>query len=169
MKATPAGPATAPLPAPAGGRDDDPHHTAPHGPAAGQPLLEQAFGLRTLCALRAAAHARAVEAGMPRARADDLTLAVHELAANAVQHGAGHGRLLMWYRDGTLVCQIEDDGPAVQPGQDPAAPGGNAAARWPSAQPHGLWLVRALADQMTITSGTAGTCATAAFTLLPAT
>ncbi len=137
--------------------------------ATGRPLLDQAFGPRTLYALRAAMLAHAVEAGMPEARAEDLTLAVHELAANAIQHGAGHGRLLVCHQDTTLICQIEDDGPPTQPRHDPAAPGGNAAARWPRAQPHGLWLVRALADQMTITSGTAGTRATAAFTLLPAT
>jgi anti-sigma regulatory factor (Ser/Thr protein kinase) len=128
-------------------------------------LLEQAFGLRTLFALRAAVHAHAVKAGLPEARADDLTLVVHELAANAIQHGAGHGRLLMWHQDGMLACRIEDDGPSPQPGPDLAAPGGNTAAQWPRTQPHGLWLVRALADRMTITSGPGGTRATAAFTL----
>ena len=112
---------------------------------------------------------------MPEARADDLALAVHELAANAIQHGAGHGRLLMWHQDGTLICQVEDDNlpgrrrrPAAAPPRSRSS-GGNAAARWPRAQPHGLWLVRALADHMSITSGTAGTRATAAFTLLPGT
>jgi hypothetical protein len=35
----------------------------------------------------------------------------------------------------------------------------------PVPQPYGLWLVRALADQVTITSGTAGTRAAVDFTL----
>jgi two-component sensor histidine kinase len=42
---------------------------------------------------------------MPGSRADDLTLVAHELAANAVRHSAGHGRQLLWYPDGTLLCQ----------------------------------------------------------------
>jgi anti-sigma regulatory factor (Ser/Thr protein kinase) len=130
-------------------------------------LLEQTFGPRSLSALRAAVRAQAAEAGMPEVRADDLTLAVHELAANAILHGAGHGRLLMWHHDGMLYCQVDDDGPPGRIRQDPAGPSENAAARWPCAQPHGLWLVRALADQMTITSGTAGTRAAVAFTLPP--
>jgi anti-sigma regulatory factor (Ser/Thr protein kinase) len=131
------------------------------------PLLEQPFGPLTLSALRAAVRTHAADAGMPEARADDLTLAAHELAANAIQHGAGHGRLLLWDHDGMLHCQVEDDGPPGRARQDPAGPGENAAARWPRAQPHGLWLVRALADQMTIMSGIAGTRAAVAFTLPP--
>jgi anti-sigma regulatory factor (Ser/Thr protein kinase) len=102
---------------------------------------------------------------MPEVRADDVTLAVHELAANAIQHGAGHGRLLMRHQDGMLHCDVEDDGPPRQSRQDPAGASENAAAQWPRAQPHGLWLVRALADQMTITSGTEGTRAAVAFAL----
>jgi anti-sigma regulatory factor (Ser/Thr protein kinase) len=103
----------------------------------------------------------------PRSRAEDLALAVHELAVNAIQHGAGHGRLLMWQRDGMLHCRVGDDGPPGQARQDPAGPGENVAARWPRAQPHGLWLVRTLADQMTITSGTAQTRAAVTFGLPP--
>jgi anti-sigma B factor antagonist len=87
------------------------------------------------------------------------------LILESTQHGAGHGRLLMWRQGGMLVCQVEDAGPRARPGQGPAAPGGNAAARWPRTHPHGLWLVGVQADQLTITSGSTGTRATAAFTL----
>jgi anti-sigma regulatory factor (Ser/Thr protein kinase) len=158
MRAISTGPRTAPPAAPAGGREDAPRRT-------GRLLLEQAFGPRSLCLLRAAVQAHAAAARMPETRAEDLALVVHELAANAIQHGAGHGRLLMWHRDRALICQVDDDGPPTQPHHHPASPSGNTAARWPRAQPHGLWLVRALADRMSITSGTAGTRATAAFTL----
>lgn len=139
-------------------------HPASPAAAAGPPLLlDQAFGRRDLHALRAAVRAHAIQAGMPGHRADDLTLVVHELAANAVQHGAGHGRLLMWHYDGTLHCRVDDDGPPGRAGQDPACAAPDEAAGWPCAQPHGLWLVRALAEQVTITSGRAGTQAAAAF------
>jgi anti-sigma regulatory factor (Ser/Thr protein kinase) len=137
--------------------------------AAVRPLLEQAFGPGSLSALRTAVQAQAAEAGMPEGRADDFTLAVHELAANAILHGAGHGRLLMWQQDGMLHGQVDDDGPPGLARQDPAGPGENAAARWPRAQPHGLWLVRILADQVTIMSGAAGTRAAVAFALPPLT
>lgn len=128
-------------------------------------LLEQAFGRWDLHALRTVVRAHAIQAGMPGHRADELTLVVHELAANAVRHGAGHGRLLMRHHDGTLHCRVDDDGPPGRAGQHPGCPARNQAAGWPRAQPHGLWLVRALADQVTITSGGAGTRAVVAFAL----
>jgi anti-sigma regulatory factor (Ser/Thr protein kinase) len=164
-------PGTIPPPAHASGPDGRAYHPAIQGAPPGdpgatpRPLLEQAFGPGSLPALRAAVHAHAARAGMPKARADDLTLAAHELAVNAIQHGAGHGRLLMWHQDGMLHCQVEDDGPARQARRDPAGPGQNQAAQWPRRQPHGLWLARALADQMTIMSGPSGTRAAVAFTL----
>ncbi len=36
------------------------------------------------------------QAGLSEDRASDVVLAVHELAANAIAHGAGHGRLRLW-------------------------------------------------------------------------
>jgi hypothetical protein len=62
-------------------------------PGAGTALLEQAFDRDSLYALRSAVAAHAAEAGLPRQRVYDVVVAdVHELAANAVRHGAGHGR-----------------------------------------------------------------------------
>jgi len=136
----------------------------PRHPARRLPL-EQAFGPQCLYVLRAAVQAYAAATGMPGARAEDVKLAVHELAANAIQHGTGHGRLRMWQQNGSLHCQVDDDGPRGPAAQDPAGPGGNAAARWPRVRPHGLWLVYSLADQVTITSGTARTRAIAVFTV----
>ena len=46
--------------------------------------------------LREAVLAHATAAGMPEARAADVMLVVHELAANAVRHGAGASHLRMW-------------------------------------------------------------------------
>jgi anti-anti-sigma factor len=123
--------------------------------------VDQAFDSGTLYALRAAVQAHAIEAGLPESRTDDLVIAVHELAANAVRHGAGAGRLRMWGRDGALHCQVDDSG-------SPAAAGdggsdGNVAERWPFRPGHGLWLVRLVADQISVFSGPAGTRATVVF------
>jgi anti-sigma regulatory factor (Ser/Thr protein kinase) len=89
--------------------------------------LYRAFDADTLSGLRKAVLAEAAAAGMPRDRATDVMLAVHELAANAVRHGAGTGRLAMRVRDGRLYCQVSDPGPASGNGQ--AAPPEPAAAQ----------------------------------------
>ena len=68
-------------------------------------LLEEKFAAGSLHMLRQAVAAHAAAAGMSEARVIDVTLAVNELAANAVRHGAGRGRLPMWCRDGALCCQ----------------------------------------------------------------
>jgi anti-sigma regulatory factor (Ser/Thr protein kinase) len=143
---------------------------AGRGDGAAGLTLEQAFDSGTLYALRAAVQAHATEAGLPESRTDDLVIAVHELAANAVRHGAGAGRLRMWERDGALHCQVEDSGSPASGGDagpaqsaQSARPGGNVADRWPFLPGHGLWLVRLVADQISVFSGPDGTCATVVF------
>jgi anti-sigma regulatory factor (Ser/Thr protein kinase) len=114
--------------------------------------------------MRAAALAHAVAAGMPEARAGDVVTVVHELAGNAVRHGAGRGRLRMWSQDGILRCMVED-GPRPGVAGDNGDGGRNAAAGWPYQHGHGLWLVRLLAHQVSIVSGPGGTRAAAWFAL----
>lgn len=136
-------------------------------------LLDQRFGAGTLHLLRAAVLEFAAGAGMPPGRADDVTIAVHELAANAVRHGAGTGRLRMWTAARALCCQVEDAGPPEPPGPGSrAGDGGQQAAGsggggWPLQPGHGLWLTRELADQMSVTAGPGGSQVTAVFTLNP--
>jgi len=128
-------------------------------------LLEEKFAAGSLYLLRQAVAAHAAAAGMSEARIIDVTLAVNELAANAIQHGAGRGRLRMQLRDGALCCQVEDAGrgPRGRAGASDARP--DAAVGWPYEQGHGLWLVRLVADELSVTSGPGGTCATATFAL----
>jgi anti-anti-sigma factor len=125
--------------------------------AADVPILDQAFDADSLYALRAAVAAHAVEAGLSPGRADDLVIAVHELAANAVRHGAGHGRLRVWRADHALACEISDDG----------APQAADVAQWRPEPGHGLSLVRQVADQASLVSGQDGTLATVSFALGP--
>jgi anti-sigma regulatory factor (Ser/Thr protein kinase) len=134
----------------------------------GSLVLDQPFDTGSLYALRAAVAAHAVQAGMSEFRAGDIVLAVHELAVNAIRHGAGHGRLVIENRDGALHCQVTDDG-APPAASDGAAPEKRPVlvgdAPWPSQHGHGLWLVRQVADQASVRSGPDGTVATASFTL----
>jgi anti-anti-sigma factor len=132
------------------------------------PLLDQVFDGDSLYALRAAVAAHASQAGLPQGRVGDLVVAVHELAANAVRHGAGHGRLRVWKHDQALHCVVADDGPPPPAG----SAGGTGqqyrdAALWRTDPGHGLWLVRHLATQLSLNSGPHGTTATISFTFGP--
>jgi anti-sigma regulatory factor (Ser/Thr protein kinase) len=144
----------------------------------GVAVLDLAFDSGTLGTLRAGVKAHACQAGLPDSRAEDVVLAVHELAANAVTHGAGAGRLRVWKLAGALHCQVEDSEPLASghPAEPPDDLGSEATGaadasgqtsehRLPSRPGHGLWLVRQVADRMWILSGARGTRATVAFNL----
>jgi anti-sigma regulatory factor (Ser/Thr protein kinase) len=164
---------------------DDPHHqpqapdkkptanaAKPAGPdvpgADVTPILAQDFDAGSLYALRAAVSAHATQAGIPGFRADDVVLAVHELAANAIRHGAGRGRLVITKRDSALHCQVTDDG-ALRRATTGTTPEAGTAfyedIAWPSQHGHGLWVVRQIADHVHLQTGSSGTIASASFTL----
>jgi anti-sigma regulatory factor (Ser/Thr protein kinase) len=149
--------------------DDDAARTAA---AAGLLLLEQTFDADSLYLLRAAALAHATAAGMPDYRAADVMLAVHELAANAVRHGGGTARLSMYAAPGAWRCQVDDadavdrDGSAH--GREGGRAGDDSAWPWPYRKGHGLWLVREVADQLSVARWRDGSRVTAVF-VLPAT
>lgn len=126
------------------------------------PMLDQLFDSGSLYSVRAAVEAHVTQAGMPQGRTDDMVIAIHELVSNAVRHGAGAGRLRIWHQGGELRCHIEDDGPEHPDGADDA---GNVADLWPYQHGHGLWLVRHMADRMSLHSDHQGTRATVGFTL----
>jgi anti-sigma regulatory factor (Ser/Thr protein kinase) len=126
--------------------------------------LDQWFDGSTLPALREAVLTEALEAGMPRYRARDVVLAVHELATNAVRHGGGTGQVQMWVADGALCCMVSDAGLGSGNGHAPA--GAMVAVRpWLFKPGQGLWLVRGLADQLTASPGPGGSQVTAVFAL----
>ena len=129
-------------------------------------VLDQCFDTSSLSALRTATQACAAKAGMSEERATDIVIALHELAANAVRHGAGSGRLRIWDHVGALYCRIDDDGPAGA-GSGGAGSGGaggtNLADRWPREPGHGLWLAKQVADQMTLRCDARGTSAVITF------
>jgi anti-sigma regulatory factor (Ser/Thr protein kinase) len=112
-------------------------------------VVDEGFDASTLHLLRERVAACTAAAGMPEDVSANVLLAVHELAANAVTHGAGAGRLLMRAAAGMLRCQVSD----ARPGAGP----------WPLRKGHGLWLVRAVADEVTASSGPHGSQVTVSF------
>lgn len=112
-------------------------------------VCDERFDAATLSLLRQRVAACAAGAGVPDDRAVDVALAVHELAANAVWHGAGSGRLVMYASEGSLSCRVSDAGPGSHP--------------WPLQEGHGLWIVHAAADKVTASSGPDGSQVTAVF------
>lgn len=127
------------------------------------PVLEQAFGPRSLYALRAAVAAYASHAGLPPLRIGDVVVAVHELAANAIRHGAGHGRLRMWQDESELHCEVSDEGAASAASRGGTVGGPGYQPPWPNEHGRGLWVVREVADHLRLDSGPDGTTATISF------
>jgi anti-sigma regulatory factor (Ser/Thr protein kinase) len=133
--------------------------------SAGTPLLDQEFDPGTLYALRAAVQAHAGQAGLSEDRVGELVLAVHELAANAIAHGAGHGHLRMWALAGALSCEVIDGGAPCTTGSSGTGRSPAVTDPWPAADGHGLWLVRQVADRLDLRSGPLGTRAIVTFAL----
>jgi anti-sigma regulatory factor (Ser/Thr protein kinase) len=146
--------------------------------ARAQPVVDQAFDGDSLYAVRATVAAHASAAGMPDGRVRNVVLAVHELAANAVRHGAGQGQVRLWVTGDGIRCEVTDagtpaagadsgDGPGSgSPGAgigDGAGPGSPGAMSWPVEHGHGLWLVRKIADQISLETGPSGTVAAVTF------
>ena len=110
-----------------------------------------AFDGNTLGAVREFASVHASVAGLSPFRAEDLALAMHELATNSLRHGGGAGVARLWEQDGSLVCEIQDEGRIDDP----------LAGRELPDQDHvgglGLWLVNQLCDLVQIRSLETGT------------
>jgi anti-sigma regulatory factor (Ser/Thr protein kinase) len=105
-------------------------------------VLDACFDAASVGQLRERAEACATAGGVANAKALDVTIVVHELAANAVRHGAGTGQLLLHAGNGALCCQVSDSGPGP--------------AVWPLRHGHGLWLVHQVADEVRVVSDPAG-------------
>jgi anti-sigma regulatory factor (Ser/Thr protein kinase) len=138
------------------------------------PELDEEFDPGTLHTLRAKVLVQAGLAGLSESRAADVVLAVHELAANAIRHGAGAGRLRVWKLVRELCCQVDDgDPPPEDPARHPAGSTTHAVSplsqtltnSMSGAPGHGLWLVRQVADRMSMASGPGGTRVRIAFNL----
>jgi anti-sigma regulatory factor (Ser/Thr protein kinase) len=106
----------------------------------------------TLSAVRRFVTERATAAGMTPAAVTDLTIAINELAANAVEHGGGSGELALWPDGDYLVAQVTDAGRLTDPliGRIPVGPDVPGGGR-------GLLLVNQLCDLVRTYAGPDGT------------
>jgi anti-sigma regulatory factor (Ser/Thr protein kinase) len=105
-----------------------------------------AFTISRLGELRKLVFRAARDALLSYVRAEDLTLAVDELASNSLVHGAGGGTLRVWREQRSLVCEVRDRGHLADPLAGRARPGHDQLSG------RGLWLVNNACDLVQIRS-----------------
>jgi anti-sigma regulatory factor (Ser/Thr protein kinase) len=126
---------------------------------AGDPDQEVVFGLGDLPALRRTVGDLATAAGLSRSRADELVLAVNEIATNAVVHGRSPATARVWREDGELIFEVSDGGEGIV---DVLA--GQLTPSATSRGGRGLWLTRLVCDAVEIRNGSGCTVAIRAST-----
>lgn len=94
-------------------------------------------------------HIRA--AGLDEERSDDLLLAGHEVCANSLRHGPGHGTMHVWSSGTHLVVEVYDTGTI----SDPLA--GRMRPRPGQSGGRGLYLAHQVCDLVEVRSGAGGT------------
>jgi anti-sigma regulatory factor (Ser/Thr protein kinase) len=94
-------------------------------------------------------HAR--QAGLTEGRANDLVLAVSEVAANTLRYTHAPGTLALWHDQEEVVCEIHDEGTITDPLAGHRKPAPDALGG------HGLWLVHQVCDLVELHSDASGT------------
>ncbi len=112
--------------------------------------IELRFDRHLLVDGRYLVYARAANAGLSPDRTNDLVLAVNEVLTNSVRHGGGGGVLRIWQDDGSLVCEIEDDGSIGDPLADRRRPDPDQLGQ------RGLWMANQLCDLVQIRARPSG-------------
>jgi anti-sigma regulatory factor (Ser/Thr protein kinase) len=104
-----------------------------------------------LSEVRALVFKHAIDAGLTEAHANDLVLAVSEVAANTLRHTRSHGTLNIWHDEDEIICEVHDEGTITDPlaGRRLPAPGASGG--------HGLWLVHQVCDLVELRSDSSGT------------
>jgi anti-sigma regulatory factor (Ser/Thr protein kinase) len=104
-----------------------------------------------LSEVRALVFGHAMASGLPEARANDLVLAVSEVAANTLRHTPSPGTLDIWHDQAGVVCEIRDCGMITDPLAGRRVPSPDASGG------HGLWLVHQVCDLVELRSDSGGT------------
>jgi serine/threonine-protein kinase RsbW len=115
------------------------------------PLITEVFDHSRVTELRHAVASCAEHAGLLGERLDDFVVAVNELLTNAVRHGGGSGRVVLWQEAGSVVCEVVDAGPGLPLPVRPHRPASDEPGGW------GLWLAGELTDSLEIDTGAYGT------------
>jgi anti-sigma regulatory factor (Ser/Thr protein kinase) len=106
--------------------------------------------VETLSEMRHLVTYRAAAFGLSATRAEDLVLAVNEVATNSLRHGKGVPRLRVWATADALICDVTDEGGIDAP---------LAGRQRPSAgqdSGYGLWMANQLCDLVQLRSFTTG-------------
>jgi anti-sigma regulatory factor (Ser/Thr protein kinase) len=126
------------------------------GRAADRPEVdvECVIDMSSLGRVRRAVADYAAERDLPEGIAQDLVLAVNELATNVVRHGGGHGLMRLWQVGGTVHCEVSDHGPGLPAGVATETPGPEEV------NGRGLWMVRLMSTTTSIDARPDGTTVT---------
>jgi anti-sigma regulatory factor (Ser/Thr protein kinase) len=90
-------------------------------------------------------------AGLHPDRVARLTLAVNEIATNAIQHGGGEAGVTIRVEDAKVVIEVQDGGPGIPAGVTASLPEPEAT------HGRGLWLANQLCDEVHLRTGRGGT------------
>ena len=115
------------------------------------PVETLLFGGPGLVAVRDAVDRQATDAGFSPGAADQLTLAVHEVATNSLKHGGGRGTLRMWRDAESLVFEVRDHGRITEPLIGRTLPPLDGEGG------RGVWLANQICDLVQIRSSESGT------------
>ncbi|MGQ0573315.1 MAG: ATP-binding protein [Pseudonocardia sp.] len=120
-------------------------------PVLGPPDLQVAFRAWQLHEVRSTLEQILRDAGYGSGRAEDIVLAVNEIATNAVEHGTLEARLLVWIDGDGLTCEIHDGGALGErlPGLRAPHPGERRG--------RGIWVARQLCDLLHVWTDSTGT------------
>jgi anti-sigma regulatory factor (Ser/Thr protein kinase) len=115
------------------------------------PVVVMAFDRHGVNAVRGIVGRRADEVGLDPERAQDLVLAVDEIAVNSVLHGGGNGILRLWLEGDRLLCEVKDRGRIEDPlaGRHRPVPG--QLGGW------GMFIANQLCDLVQLRTGEQGT------------
>ncbi len=123
----------------------------PPPPDLGPPDMRMTFDGWQLREVRAMIERSMLGANYDRERAEDVSLAVNEVATNAVEHGAGESHICVWSGAREYVFEVHDRGVLAEllPGLRPPHP----AER----RRRGLWIARQLCDSLHVWADATGT------------
>lgn len=117
----------------------------------GPPDLRRRFGAWALNEVRALVERELIGIGFDRERAEDVVLAINEIATNAVEHGSPEAELALWTDRGGIVAEVHDSGVLgdVLPGLIAPHPG--------EPRGRGVWIARHICDTLHVWADATGT------------